>query len=257
MKKLLLFISIFTLLNMKLFAQCDDYGQLSGNITGTHGANFLLGQKFTTATANDITALGINSQTSGQQVIMALYTDNAGAPGTLITQSASTTLSFGDNIIDVPDVPINAGDYWIMKVLDGTNATITESDSGASLTHFTSLSFGETLPINYPVGSSYSDDIFATWMVVCPATLGIIENNFKNDLVIFPNPTQGDFSIDLKKTYSNISVRIVNVNGQVIHSKNYTNSNKLDLNINNSSGIYLIEISNENMQKAVFRIIKK
>ena len=257
MKKTLLSIIFFTILTMKLPAQCNDYGQLTGNITGTHATNFLLGQKFTASTANDITALGINSQSSGQQVIMALYTDNAGAPGTLITESASTTLSAGDNIIDVPDVAINAGDYWIMKVIGGATATITESNSGSSLTHYTSLSFGSSLPTNYSAGSTYSDDIFATWMIVCESTLGIITNLVQDDLKIYPNPTIGDFSIDLKKTHENLFVRIINIYGQEIHSKNYINSNKIDLNINGNSGIYLVEISNEKMHKVVFKIIKK
>ncbi|PHS10044.1 MAG: hypothetical protein COA88_03170 [Kordia sp.] len=147
---------------------CNRYGQVTGDVAGSSSEDFLMGQKHTANTSNYVTSLGINSLATGVQVIIALYNDNAGAPGTLITQSASTALIIGDNIIDVPNVFINSGDYWIMKVLDTSSTPFSESSTGGgATTYYTALTFGSALPTNF-TGSNYgSAGIFTTWMELC------------------------------------------------------------------------------------------
>ena len=48
--------------------------------------------------------------------------------------------------------------------------------------------------------------------------IGIIENTFENDIKLYPNPTQGNFSLDLKNKQEAISITLVDLNGRIIQS---------------------------------------
>jgi hypothetical protein len=87
-------------------------------------------------------------------------------------------------------------------------------------------------------------------------SVGIIENNFGNELVIYPNPTKGDFSIDLGQNIQNIKITIMDVTGKTILSKAYKNNHLLNLKIEEPMGIYFLRVeSKENT--AVFKLLKE
>ena len=263
-KQTLLLITIFILFNLKLSAQCNNYGQLTGDESGTHAPNYLIGQKYKADNSGKITHLAIKSGESGRQVIMALYTDNAGYPGALVTRSIATTLVTGDNIIEVTEVELAAGDYWIMKILDGTDNTtavnMKEYKEETTRTYYGPLTFGASLPSSYPTAaSSYIDEVFVSWMVVCEEeTLGITNSIFRNDLTAYPNPTQGSFSVNLKQNYSNITLKILSIYGQEVYTKNYIDLNKININISNLiSGVYILEIINDKNETTTLKIVKQ
>ncbi|MFK8046264.1 MAG: choice-of-anchor Q domain-containing protein, partial [Crocinitomicaceae bacterium] len=86
--------------------------------------------------------------------------------------------------------------------------------------------------------------------------VGIIENNFGNELLIYPNPTDGNFSIDLGNNYQTTVITITDVNGRIIQTKSYTDSQLLDLKPEEPTGIYFLIIESER-KKAVIRLIKE
>lgn len=167
MKTLYLNTLFLCLLSLNSFSQCVDYGEKEHDITGSHGADFLLGQMVNLPTNGIITEISFDAQSSGQQIIVAVYTNNLGFPGTLLTQSVSTSITPGVNTIDVPDVSVNSGQYWIMKVVDNI-AVISEKTAIGTNTVYLTLTFGNTLPTVITNTSSYTDDVFTFWVVVCP-----------------------------------------------------------------------------------------
>ncbi len=53
-------------------------------------------------------------QTPGSSVRMALYTDNSGTPENLLVESEAVTVTAGGwNIIDIPDIYLTPGTYWL------------------------------------------------------------------------------------------------------------------------------------------------
>jgi Secretion system C-terminal sorting domain len=86
--------------------------------------------------------------------------------------------------------------------------------------------------------------------------VGIIENNFGDKLLIYPNPTDGNFSIDLGDNYQSITVKIMDLSGKLIQSKTYNESQLLNLKLEETAGIYLLIIESSN-KKAVIRLIKE
>lgn len=65
-------------------------------------------------------------------------------------------------------------------------------------------------------------------------------------LNIYPNPTEGDITIELKDIKTAFSVNIYNVNGQIIYNKTNITSLTHQINLNTVPGIYFIEVINKN-----------
>ena len=92
-------------------------------------------------------------------------------------------------------------------------------------------------------------------VVIVESSLGIIENTFSENPIMYPNPTNGDVSIDLRKNYNNLVIQLNDIIGRKIFEQSYNQGRVFDLNINGDSGIYFLTIATEN-KKVVFRLVK-
>jgi len=88
------------------------------------------------------------------------------------------------------------------------------------------------------------------------STIGIVESDFENDFQISPNPTSGNFSIDLGKNYKNVTITLTDLSGKIIQSNTYNDSQLLNLKLEESAGVYLLMIQSEN-KKAIVRLVKQ
>lgn len=80
---------------------------------------------------------------------------------------------------------------------------------------------------------------------------------FKNNIEIFPNPIESDFTIKLKETATDLKVNILNSLGQIIISKEFSNSQEMKLTLNQPTGIYFAKITNSENQVSYFKLVKK
>ena len=86
---------------------------------------------------------------------------------------------------------------------------------------------------------------------------GILENSFGNSLLLYPNPTVGNFSIDMGKIYPDIQVDIMDLYGKVIQTENFSQRQLLRLKLQEkSTGVYLVLIKSGD-QRALIRLMKK
>jgi hypothetical protein len=88
------------------------------------------------------------------------------------------------------------------------------------------------------------------------AGVGIIENSFSNNLKCFPNPSKGNFSMDLGKTYSDVSIRLTDIHGKSIEVKTYPEIQLINLKVTEPAGVYLLMIESGN-KKALIRLVKE
>jgi hypothetical protein len=87
--------------------------------------------------------------------------------------------------------------------------------------------------------------------------VSVIENTFEVLPNLFPNPTTGDAQLKFDKLQSLVVVKLTNSMGQLVFTKTYSSTSKIDLNIEGTSGIYFLDIRNERGAVAKLRIVKK
>ncbi|MEJ6694373.1 MAG: T9SS type A sorting domain-containing protein, partial [Chitinophagales bacterium] len=140
----------------------------------------------------------------------------------------------------------NLGASYQWLDCDNSNATI-PGETGQSYTAVANGNYAVELTENGCIDTTACVNIITT---------GILENNFGSEFNIYPNPTKGNFSVDLDKTYNSILITITDLSGRLIESKEYNGTKLLNLKIDEPAGIYLLKIETGN-QKAVIRFVKE
>ena len=128
-------------------------------------------------------------------------------------------------------------------------------NNNAVIASETQQSFTVTTNGNYAVELTENGCV-DTSSCVAITTVGIIENSFGDGLIVYPNPSSGDFSINLVTTYENIKIVITDISGKMIESKTTTQSQILNLCIKEPIGIYIVSIQAGN-KSAVIRLVKE
>ena len=153
-----------------------------------HGANYILGTKYTLASAGTLTGLSMNGVGgSGSNVQMALYADNGGVPGALLVTSAAGAVTAGTVTLAVTPMALAAGDYWQMAIFDVGGAVTTIDYNNSEVVYYTSSSYGSALPANGAGFVSYTGQKFNYWMNITCGSGGGGNCNTGNELPIFSN----------------------------------------------------------------------
>lgn len=89
------------------------------------------------------------------------------------------------------------------------------------------------------------------------ASLSISDNNFAKEIILYPNPSFGVSKIQLNNIYNLITVRIFDVLGKQIDSKEYIHTDEITLDIQDySKGIYIVKVKSDSNQATLKWIIK-
>ena len=86
--------------------------------------------------------------------------------------------------------------------------------------------------------------------------LGMEESSLSDRLLIYPNPTKDNVSVTFKSEQPKVSVRLLSLKGQKLMEKQFSNTKKITLALNQPNGLYLLEIFNGTF-KQVIKIIKE
>jgi hypothetical protein len=92
-------------------------------------------------------------------------------------------------------------------------------------------------------------------IIVEPIGLGL-NTTIINDVKIYPNPTTGEFRVDLGKQYESVKIEITDVAGRLVHSKTLENRQTLDLKLNDAAGVYLLKIYADDTV-GTYKVVKK
>ncbi len=87
--------------------------------------------------------------------------------------------------------------------------------------------------------------------------VGIIENDFGEDLIIFPNPTTGMISINLRANYSNVLCEVFNATGQLISVDEFEKTSLINLKIKGPAAYYIVKVRLSEDKEITFKILKK
>ena len=250
-------------------SSCDTYTwPLNGNtynLTGTYVDTLINSGGCDSIVTLDLTINYSNIGTDTQTACDSLtWIDGVTYSSSNNTATHTLTNSAGcDSVVTL--------DLTIINVSDLTTSVsgITISSNNASATYQwldcdnnniviageTGQSFTATANGNYAVELTENGCV-DTSACVAITTVGILENTFGENLLIYPNPTSSDFSIDLGASYENAQVIITDVSGKLINSKSITQSQILNLSIHEPRGIYIVSVQAGD-KKAVIRLIKQ
>jgi len=73
---------------------------------------------------------------------------------------------------------------------------------------------------------------------------------------VYPNPSKGYFSIDLGKNYQDVSTRLMDEKGKLIEAKAFTEVQDFTVNIEESAGVYFLQIIADT-KSTVIQLVKK
>jgi len=108
----------------------------------------------------------------------------------------------------------------------------------------------------FTIDVKHGDEILVKSHILCEGVFAKKVNLF-NEIIAYPNPTEGNFEIDLPISQNNVKIEIYNIQSQLISAKNYTlNNGKIQLNIaNNATGLYFAKVYLD--KPIVLKIIKE
>ncbi len=86
--------------------------------------------------------------------------------------------------------------------------------------------------------------------------IGMAENAFASTISLYPNPSLGNFEINLGATYANVTVTVTDIAGRVVLSQQVSNTNLIPMQLNEAAGAYQITI-NADGNSAAIRLIKE
>ena len=76
--------------------------------------------------------------------------------------------------------------------------------------------------------------------------LGVIENNFKKNINVYPNPTNGLVKINLSEVNTSFSIHINDLTGRLVYESKYNKTEILEIDLNIQPGIYFLTIDSKN-----------
>jgi hypothetical protein len=83
-----------------------------------------------------------------------------------------------------------------------------------------------------------------------------VEEGLLDQVSVYPNPTKGDFVIDLGEYYETVTIQMTDALGKVVKNEDYSVGQYLHLNLSAPKGMYFIHIiSGENIK--VVRMLKE
>ena len=144
-------------------------------------------------------------------------------------------------------IDVRASHQWID--CDNLNLPI----EGATDRIFTATHSGHYAVI---VSNSTCIDTSAIHEVIINTVTGVIENTFESEVRLYPNPTEGDVSIDLGKVHADLEVTVTGPDGRIVQRNTIKQAKVIGLNMPEPAGIYLVTVTS-GKERAVFRIVRR
>ncbi|MEM6264760.1 MAG: T9SS type A sorting domain-containing protein [Bacteroidota bacterium] len=142
------------------------------------------------------------------------------------------------------------GSAWQQKGIDIDGEALRDQ-SGRSI----SMPDAQTVAIG-AANNDGNGDVSGHVRVYSLAGISSISSSAIGHSTAYPNPTNGQLSIDMGSTYPEVSVVVRNVMGQEVLNQDYRATQQIDLILEHAPGIYFVEVSTGDERK-VFEILKK
>ncbi len=182
--------------------------------------------------------------------------------GSFLVSGASKSGAFGDKT----DPSQGSFDSWFVKISSSGDIIGQQTIGGELFDHPDGVvitqdgGFVVSATSNSNISGDKTQDTHGNydfWVFkMAPFALGINKKELSTSISLYPNPSNGNFTINLGKEYTDVSVQIYSLLGQIISSEKYAFAKTIEQEINLSAGIYLIKVNADKLESRAFRIIK-
>jgi len=209
------------------------------NAAGPFWANYLLDIRFTLTAPGTLQSINLIATAPGAQVQMAVYEDALGAPGNLVSASSVGVVVPGITSLPVSPVLLNPGSYWVMAIYGSDEYNVCNHSLGANTIYYTSLAFGNPIPLTGAGFTSYTGGDFAYFLEIACLSTG--ENNISvsNHITVYPNPASGYIYVSIPGNDRKYS--ITDMYGRLVEQGTIQNNNEPIAIQKLSSGIYFLD----------------
>ncbi len=188
-----------------------------------------------------LTVIGDFESSPTSKLLIEIYGNTQGTEYDLLAVQGNAIMD--GNIIVAVYTDINVGDEFVVVTAN----------------NITSCNLPATVTTNHE-GQEYTFDVICNpdnvTLKVNNIVLGTQENTLRN-ISMYPNPSNGHFTINLGKEYTDVSVQIYNMLGQLIASEKYASAKTIEQQINASAGTYFVKVSTAKEGSNTLRIIKQ
>jgi len=158
---------------------------------------------------------------------------------------ANPTYILQGEAVTFTDISINEPTNWNWKFFGGSPGSHIGQDP-PPITYNGTGTFDVKLTVSNDLGSNFitKNDI------VTVGAVGITEASLEESIKIFPNPTQGVFSLELgRKLESRALIHVMNAKGEIVYQEEMAeDAEAIKINISNEpAGIYMIRIQTEDI----------
>ena len=112
-----------------------------------------------------------------------------------------------------------------------------------------------TYPVYLATSGLCGIDTIRDTITVKGVYIGIEEKRKNDDLVIYPNPTDGDLNIYLTRKREVLSIQLMDGIGKVLEELEYKNTSEIRLEIDQPKGVYFLHMF-DGQRSSAYRIIK-
>gem|GEM_PF-1427235 len=149
------------------------------------------------------------------------------------------------NCFVIEDIPYNFTEIGSNLIKLQTNCD-DSNESRSSLKSYTLKS-----------GSSSSKSYLFLDVFEIPESTLNVENAQSTlpEIHAFPNPTKGNFTIPLEKTYHVVNVEIFNLLGLSVINKSFSNIDKVEMKLHEHTGVYIVKVISEERVLKYFKLI--
>jgi hypothetical protein len=164
---------------------------------------------------------------------------------------------------EFPDKLVTDDDFFVMAS-SSTGMPIIFTSSASSVASIDStgkvqiLTVGETVLTASQSGDALTKDASASRTLKVTTVLGVEDPNFKENFEVYPNPTEGDLFIKMRKSFQQpVLFSIYNQMGQIVSKGEYGEIlNYIDLHYL-TSGLFFLELATERGNKARIKVVIK
>lgn len=156
------------------------------------------------------------------------------------------------------------GNQWYdVNTQQGNAIVVDDDDNVYSTGYFESFTDFDPGPAIYYLQAElilqtmfYYEDAYIHKMSQA-TNVGINNQSVQNNFTLYPNPVKDQLTIELGREYSYIEANVLDITGKLLTTNSFSNSNQVNIRMDVSPGIYIIQLKDKSRVITHLKVVKE